>query len=143
MPESFDRPPPIWSTLWIPIAGLLIFASLRPFTGEYTSLWLGVAVVAMVGIAMVRNKVRTGRWTAGPKINISTTDSRLRWHWKRIANGGGLEWLEELAKEHQEGIRDNRKQLEWLIRAIRTNYPSSPALEKRLENVRRILDGGT
>ena len=111
---------------------------------SYISLspWLGLALAAMVGIAMVRNKVRTGRWTAGPKVNISTNDPWLRWHWERIAKGGGLEWLEELANEHQQGIRDNRKQLEWLIRAIRTNIPSSPALEQRLENVRRILDGG-
>ena len=66
--------------------------------------------------------------------------SFISYHHKRRANENELEWFEELAKEHEEGKRDNRDYLERLIRSIEKDHQPSPALTKRLDRVRRILE---
>jgi hypothetical protein len=65
--------------------------------------------------------------------------SWFRWHRKQAGAANELEWLEELAHEHKQGIRDHSEKLEWLIRVIEKEHEPSAALTKRLENVRRIL----
>ena len=50
-----------------------------------------------------------------------------------------LEYLEHLAREHEQGIEDNRKAILWLIRMIENNYTLSAAQTARLERVRRML----
>jgi hypothetical protein len=66
--------------------------------------------------------------------------SWYRWHRKQVGHANDLEWLDELLKEHLDGIRDNRKKLEWLMQTIEKEHAPSAALTKRLENVRRILN---
>jgi uncharacterized protein (DUF2225 family) len=50
-----------------------------------------------------------------------------------------LEYLEDVAREHEQGIADNRKKLLWLIHMIENNYTSSVAQTARLNRVRHML----
>jgi hypothetical protein len=50
-----------------------------------------------------------------------------------------LEYLEDLAREHEQGIADNRKRLLWLIHMIENNYTFSVVQNTRLDRVRRML----
>ena len=61
---------------------------------------------------------------------------------KQIIEDSELEYLDEIAREHELGIADNRKRLKWLIHSIENNYTQTPALKARLDRVRRIIDGG-
>ena len=65
--------------------------------------------------------------------------SWFRGHREQVGDANDLQWLEELAHEHKQGICDHTEKLEWLIRLIEKEYEPSSALTKRLENVRRIL----
>ena len=57
---------------------------------------------------------------------------------QEIANDD-LEYLEDVAREHEHGIADNRKRLLWLIHMIENNYAPSVAQTARLDRVRSIL----
>ena len=57
---------------------------------------------------------------------------------QEIANDD-LEYVELVAREHEQGIADNRKRLLWLIRMIENNYALSVAQTARLDRVRSIL----
>jgi len=61
------------------------------------------------------------------------------WERKQIVENSELEYLDELAREHEQGIADNRKKLAWLIRMIENNHTPSATLTTRLDRVRRIL----
>jgi hypothetical protein len=61
------------------------------------------------------------------------------WERKQIADNGDLEYLDEIAREHEQGIADNRKKLAWLIRMIENNHTPSATLVAHLDRVRRIL----
>jgi hypothetical protein len=50
-----------------------------------------------------------------------------------------LEYLEQLARDHEQGIEDNRKAIMWLIRMIERNYALSVAQAARLDRVRNML----
>jgi hypothetical protein len=50
-----------------------------------------------------------------------------------------LEFLEEVAREHELGIADNRKRLMWLIHLVENKYEVSVAQAARLDRVRGIL----
>ena len=57
---------------------------------------------------------------------------------QEIANDD-LEYLEAVAREHEQGIADNRKRLLWLIHMIENNYTFSGAQTARLNRVRLML----
>ena len=63
------------------------------------------------------------------------------YYWKReeIGDDSELTYLEELAHEHEQGIADHRKKLQWLIHMIENNYTPSVTLAARLDRMRRIL----
>jgi hypothetical protein len=61
------------------------------------------------------------------------------WERKQIIDNSELEYLDELAREQEQGIADNRKKLAWLIRIIENNHTPSATLTARLDRVRRIL----
>ncbi len=61
---------------------------------------------------------------------------------KQIIEDSELEYLDEIAREYELGIADNRKRPKWLIHSIENNYTQTPALKARLDRVRRIIDGG-
>ena len=50
-----------------------------------------------------------------------------------------LEFLEDVALEHEQGIADNRKRLLWLIPMAENNYALSVAQTARLNRVRSML----
>jgi hypothetical protein len=50
-----------------------------------------------------------------------------------------LKYLEDVAREHEQGIADNRKRLLWLIHMIENNYTFSGAQTARLNRVRLML----
>jgi hypothetical protein len=55
-----------------------------------------------------------------------------------IANDN-LEYLEDVAREHEQGIADNRRRLLWLIHTIENKYTPSVAQTARLDRVRSML----
>jgi hypothetical protein len=55
-----------------------------------------------------------------------------------IANDD-MEYLEYVAREHAQGIADNRNRLLWLIHTIENNCTSSVAQTARLDRVRLML----
>jgi len=57
---------------------------------------------------------------------------------QEIANDD-LEYVELVAREHEEGIADNRKRLLWLIYMIEKNCAPSVAQTARLDRVRLML----
>jgi hypothetical protein len=61
------------------------------------------------------------------------------WEEKQIIEDSELEYLDEIAREHELGIADNRKRLRWLIHSIENNYTRTDALNARLDRVRRII----
>jgi hypothetical protein len=61
------------------------------------------------------------------------------WDRKQIADNRELEYLNELAREHEQGIADNSERLAWLIRLIENNHAPSATLSARLDRVRRML----
>ena len=50
-----------------------------------------------------------------------------------------LEYLEDVAREHEQGIADNRKRLVWLIHMAENKYALSVAQTARLDRVRGML----
>jgi hypothetical protein len=50
-----------------------------------------------------------------------------------------LEYLEDVAREHELGIADNRKRLVWLIHMVENKYALSVAQTARLDRVRGTL----
>lgn len=50
-----------------------------------------------------------------------------------------LEYLEDLAREHEQGIADNRKKLVRLIHMVENKYALSVAQTARLDRVRGLL----
>jgi hypothetical protein len=63
------------------------------------------------------------------------------YHWERkqITDERELEYLEELTREHEQGIADNREKLARLIRMIERNHASSATLTARLDRARRLF----
>jgi hypothetical protein len=63
------------------------------------------------------------------------------YHWERkqITDERELEYLEELTREHEQGIADNREKLTRLIRMIERNHAPSATLTARLDRARRLL----
>ena len=59
---------------------------------------------------------------------------------KQIIEDSELEYLDEIAREHEVGIADNRQRLRWLIHSIENNSTPSGKLKARLDRVRRIID---
>jgi hypothetical protein len=59
---------------------------------------------------------------------------------QEIANDD-LEYVEDVAREHEQGIADNRKRLLWLTLVIENNYTPSLAQTARLDRVRSVLRG--
>jgi len=59
---------------------------------------------------------------------------------QEIANDD-LEYVEDVAREHEQGIAGNRKRLLWLILMIENNYTPSLAQTARLDRVRSMLRG--
>jgi hypothetical protein len=57
---------------------------------------------------------------------------------QEIANDD-LEYVELVAREHEQGIADNRKRLQWLIFVIEKNCTPSVAQTARLDRVRLVL----
>jgi hypothetical protein len=50
-----------------------------------------------------------------------------------------LEYVEDVAREQEQGIADNRKRLLWLIHMVENNYALSAAQIERLDRVRSML----
>jgi hypothetical protein len=61
------------------------------------------------------------------------------WERKQIADERELEYLDELTREHEQGIADNREKLARLIRMIERNHAPSATLTARLDRARRLL----
>ncbi len=61
------------------------------------------------------------------------------WKRKQIADERELGYLDELAREHEQGIADNREKLARIIRMIENNHTPSATLTARLDRVRRML----
>jgi hypothetical protein len=61
------------------------------------------------------------------------------WERKQIAGDRELEYLDELTREHEQGIADNREKLGRLIRMIERNHAPSATLTARLDRARRML----
>jgi hypothetical protein len=57
---------------------------------------------------------------------------------QEIANDD-LEFLENVAREHEQGIADNRIRLLWLIHMVENKYTPSVAQTARLDRVRNLL----
>jgi hypothetical protein len=53
-----------------------------------------------------------------------------------------ITWLEELAREYEQGGINHRERLEWLIDNFESKHEPSAEIARRLENVRRILGKG-
>jgi hypothetical protein len=61
------------------------------------------------------------------------------WERKEIVDESEVTYLDELAREHEQGIADNRKKLAWLIHMIERNHAPSATLTARLDRARRML----
>jgi hypothetical protein len=82
------------------------------------------ALIVFVGIIIATLCAIGAAYYSGRKQDIANDD---------------LEYVEDVAREHEQGIEDNRKRLLWLIRMIENNYTLSVAQTARLDRVRRIL----
>ena len=82
------------------------------------------ALIVFVGIIIATLCAIGAAYYSGRKQDIANDD---------------LEYVEDVAREHAQGIADNRKRLLWLIRMIENNYTLSVAQTARLDRVRRIL----
>jgi hypothetical protein len=60
------------------------------------------------------------------------------WRKQEIANDD-LEYVEAVAREHEQGIADNRKRLLWLIHMIDNKYTLPVAQTARMDRVRSML----
>jgi hypothetical protein len=70
----------------------------------------------------------------------------LRAWWKgrkarylKVAAKNEMEWLEELADEHEQGAIDNREKLRHLITIFEERNEDAFLYKRRLDNVRRII----
>ncbi len=50
-----------------------------------------------------------------------------------------MEYLEDVAREHEQGIADNGKRLLWLLQTIENKHTPSAAQTARLDRVRSML----
>jgi hypothetical protein len=81
-------------------------------------------LIGVVGIIIVMLCAIGAAYYSGRKQEIADDD---------------LDYLEQLARDHEQGIEDNRKAIMWLIRMIENNYTLSVAQNARLDRVRSIL----
>jgi hypothetical protein len=108
-------------------------------------LWIAAIAVAAILIAPVMTMIPTNvRGSLAvivlPSAALYFLYSWWRWHRKQAGDVNELEWLDELAREHEAGTHDHSERLKWLVLTIEKNHKPSHALADRLANVRRILD---
>jgi hypothetical protein len=65
--------------------------------------------------------------------------SWYRWHRKTVGQRNELDWLDELASEHQEGTHDHTDTLERLIDTITREQEPSPDANRHVERAREVL----
>ena len=82
------------------------------------------ALIVFVGIIIAMLCAMGAAYYSGRKLEIANDD---------------LEFLEDVAREHEQGIADNRKKLAWLIHMIERNHAPSATLTARLDRARRML----
>jgi hypothetical protein len=74
---------------------------------------------------------------------VSAVYAGYYWADKQIPDDAGidseLDYLDELVREHEQGIADNRKRLKWLIQLIESNYDLSSGQFAHLGRIRRML----
>ncbi len=108
------------------------------------TLWLLSVVIVIVAFNALPDGIRWWGW--GFAIVVGGVLFLRSW-WKRQkelhkikGDANELEWLDELAKEHEEGIRDNREKIEWLIGAIEKKHELSDRVSEHLYNARLAID---
>jgi len=94
-----------------------------------TAIWIGIigTVIAVIPAVYAGYK-----WTEN---QITDTDD--------VGIDSELDYLDELVREHEQGIADNRERLKWLILLIENNYDLSSLSSGRiahLDRIRRMLD---
>ena len=82
------------------------------------------ALIVFVGIIIATLCAIGAAYYSGRKQDIANDD---------------LEYVEDVAREHEQGIADNRKKLAWLIHMIERNHAPSATLTARLDCACRML----
>jgi hypothetical protein len=109
--------------------------------------WATIAVVVVLTVVAYNAiPVEFREWVGGGVVIIGGVFILRSW-WKRQkqvhkerGNANELEWLDELVKEHDDGIRDNREKIEWLIRTIEKEHEPSERLSEHLYSARLAID---
>jgi hypothetical protein len=82
------------------------------------------ALIGVVGIIIAALCAMGAAYYSGRKPDIGNDD---------------LDYVEDVAREHEQGIADNRKRILWLIRMIENSYTLSAAQTARLDRMRTML----
>ena len=84
------------------------------------------ALIGFFGVIVAMLSVMRAVYYSGRKQEIANDD---------------LEFLEDVAREHEQGIADNRKRLMWLIPMVENKYALTVAHTARLDRMRLMLGG--
>jgi hypothetical protein len=110
---------------------------------------LSLAVCTVIGVVVIQS----AKWLLGETIVgilfVFCGVLAVREWWKKrkvkyqeLATEREMDWLEELADEHEQGTRDNRERLERLLIDFEKGNQRSWLYQRRVENVRRIISDG-
>jgi hypothetical protein len=106
------------------------------------TVWLLSVVIVIVAFNALPDGIR---WWVGAIAIVFGGVLLLRSWWKRQeplfkqrTEANAFEYLAELVKEHEEGIRDNRKQIEVVIDDIEKKYDPSVSLLSEHEYSARL-----
>jgi len=111
---------------------------------------VSLAVCAAIGVVLIRFLHFALGGTLTAILLAALFIVWLRQWWKRktenyedYASANEIEYLEELADEHERGVKDRREQLRFLLPRFGEWNPKARELyRRRLDNVRRIIGEG-
>jgi len=107
---------------------------------------VSLAVCTIIGVLVIQSaNALLGKTIAA--ILFACWGAWALWQWwkgkkasyQERATENEIEWLEELADEHERGTRDNREKLQRMLTVFEKENKDPWLYKRRLDNIRRII----